>query len=67
MKPKTIYILMIICCMGLLSSAKQSGKDCDKTTCNGFTKQKCPKQAQPKTAKEADYDLPPLQLLMYGI
>jgi hypothetical protein len=66
MKPKTFYLLMIICSMSLLSSAKQSGKDCDKT-CSGFSKQKCPKQAQPKAAKEADYDLPPLQLLMYGI
>lgn len=67
MKPKTIYMLMIICSMSLLSSAKQSGKYCDKT-CTGFTKQKCTEQAKPKAAKEAaSYDLPPLQLLTYGI
>jgi hypothetical protein len=67
MKPKTIYLIMIICSMSLLSSAKKSGQDCDKKTLSGFNKQKCTKQAQPKSAREADYDLPPLQLLMYGI
>jgi hypothetical protein len=60
MKSKTIYLLMIICSMSLLSSAKNG---CDKTICNGFSKQKCPKQALQTAEKEADLSLPPLQVM----
>jgi len=61
MKPKTFYILMIVCGLSLFSSAKQSGKYCDNKTCCNYNKQKCSKQA-----KQADFELRPLQLV-FGI
>ena len=66
MKPKTFYILAIVCSLSLLSSAKQSGQYCDKKTCCGYGKPKCPKQAAPTRSAQADYNLPTLRLV-FGI
>jgi len=64
MKPKTFYILMIVCSMSLFSSAKQTGKYCDKKTCCEYNKQQSMKQG--KVAQQTDLDMPPLRL-MFGI
>jgi hypothetical protein len=58
MKQKTFYFLAIICCMSLLSSAKQSGKKCDHI-CR-FNQAKCAKQAQNAARERYSYDLSPL-------
>lgn len=56
MKQKTFYFLSIICCMSLLSSAKQTGKKCDHLCKNNAAK--CPKQVQAR--ERYGYDLSPL-------
>lgn len=65
MKPKTIYILMIICCMSLLSFAKQAHIACDKKA--GGYKAKCIPVIKASAIKEADVDLRPLRILMFDI
>jgi hypothetical protein len=67
MKQKIFYILLIICCMSLFSSAKQSGKESIRKTCCDLSKAKCTNQIRPKAAKETDFDLPPLKLLMFDL
>ena len=67
MKLKTLYILILICSMSFFSSAKQSGKNCDNRTCCNMSKPVTTKLARSKMAKEADFDLPPLQLLMFDL
>ncbi len=49
MKPKTIYILMIICSMSLFSAAKQAGSKCDKQKCCKFYQEK----SETKPARQA--------------
>jgi hypothetical protein len=58
MKQKTFYILAIVCCMSLFSSAKQIGKKCDHL-CK-YDQSKCPKQVLKETKEKAGYDLSPL-------
>ncbi len=67
MKQKIFYILILICSISFFSSAKQTGKNCDKRTCCNMSKPVTTKQDRSKMAKEADFDLPPLQLLMFDL
>jgi len=69
MKQKTIYILVIVCCLSLFSSAKQAGKkECPQKGCCQFSKQKlAEKEAQAKEKAKKSYDLSPLQLFMFSI
>jgi hypothetical protein len=64
MKKKTLYILTVICCMSLLSSAKQqSGKPCPsicKTTC-------AKKQIRPQVEEKSEYDLSHLSLFLFNL
>jgi len=67
MKPKTFYILMIICGMSLLSAAKQVGTKCDKQKCCRLNEQKAGKKLLPKGAEKASYGHSPLSLCLFGI
>jgi hypothetical protein len=67
MKQKTFYILAIICCMSLFSSAKQSGKNCDDKICCKQNKLKVAKQVQAKPAVKTGFDLSPLQVFVFGM
>jgi hypothetical protein len=65
MKQKIFYILMLICCMSLFSSAKQSGKVCTKKTIYSSGTPGITKQVEPKAENETEFDLPPLRLLKF--
>jgi hypothetical protein len=66
MKQKTIYIIVVVCCLSLFSSAKQAGtRECPKT-CQ--IKQKlAEEEARAKEEAKKSYDLSPLQLFMFSI
>jgi len=67
MKPKTFYILMIICSMSLLSAAKQGGSKCDKQKCARFYEQKAGKKLSPQGVEKAGFDHSPLSLCLFNI
>lgn len=61
MKRKFIYMLVLVCCVSFLSSAKQSGKNCSKKT--KYTKQ----QIKASEVKGTGFDLSPLHLFIFSI
>ena len=67
MKPKTFYILMIICSMSLFTAAKQVGSKCDKQKCCKLNEQKTEKKQLPKGAAKTGYDHSPLSLCLFSI
>jgi len=67
MKPKTIYILMIICAMSLIAAAKQADSKCDKQKCCKAYEQKSTQKMLPKSAEKAGYDHSPLSLCLFSI
>ncbi len=67
MKPKTFYILMIICSVSLLSSAKQTGSKCDKQKCCKLNVQNADKKLLPKGAEKTGFDHSPLSLCLFSI
>jgi hypothetical protein len=66
MKLKIFYILLIICCMSLFSSARPNDTEADRKCCCRISKTVCIKTSPLKTVK-ADVDLPPLRLLMFDL
>ena len=70
MKRKTIYALILICCLGLISSANQSNKDCDKTSfCFSDKEAGCCQKASaiPAEVKKPDAAAVPLNLLLFEL
>jgi hypothetical protein len=67
MKQKTIYIIMIVCCLSLYSSAKQAGKGECPNACKLIRQKLAEKEAQAKEEAKKSYDLSPLQLFMFSI
>jgi hypothetical protein len=67
MKPKTIYILMIICGMSLFAAAKQAGSKCDKQKSSKLSQQKACEKLVPKGADKAGYDHSPLSICLFSI
>ncbi|MEI9807061.1 MAG: hypothetical protein WDO16_03800 [Bacteroidota bacterium] len=68
MKQKTIYIILIVCCLSLFSSAKQMGKEeCVKKSCCKINELKAARERDAKKQAEKTYDLSPLQLFMFNI
>ncbi|MDP4262381.1 MAG: hypothetical protein Q8941_07600 [Bacteroidota bacterium] len=68
MKQKTFYILIIICSIGLFSSARPNGKECDREACSRYNHSSaCAKPCLSKTVKEADMELPPMRLLLFDL
>ena len=67
MKPKTIYILIIICGMSLLSAAKQTGSKCDKQKSCKVTERKAAVKLLQKGVEKAGDDHSPLSLCLFSI
>jgi hypothetical protein len=68
MKQKTIYIIVVVCCLSLFSSAKQAGKkECPQKISCKLNKQKLEEEARAKEKAKASYDLSSLQLFMFSI
>ena len=69
MKRKTIYALIVICCLGLISSANQSNKECGKTTfCLSDETSCCQKtKTLPDAGKKADAASVPLNLFLFEL
>jgi len=70
MKRKTIYALIVICFLGLISSANQSNKECGKTSiCLSEEKTSCCQKtkALPETEKKADAASVPLNLFLFEL
>jgi hypothetical protein len=65
MKRKSIYSLLLICFLGLLSSANQTNKDCQEETYCLAAKSNCPLQGQ--KAEKADANLIPLNLFLFDL
>jgi len=65
MKQKIIYMLAFICCLGLLSSAKQMDNECiKKCKADKVSKQK---PAPVKAKKLASADLRPFHFFLFNI
>ena len=67
MKPKTIYILMIICAMSLIAAAKQADSKCDKQKCCKAYEQKGAKKLAEKQADKTRSDHSPLSICLFSI
>ena len=69
MKRKTIYALILICCLGLISSANQSNKECGKTSFCYSEKEAgcCQKSTALPKAEEADAASVPLNLFLFEL
>ena len=65
MKRKLFYILIIFCCIGIFSYAKQNKMNCDKQTVCSADKQKI--ISNKRLNKDKGFDLSPLQQLVFGI
>jgi len=65
MKPKTIYILMIICSMSLFTAAKQAGSKCDKQNCCKLAEQRAARTLLQKGVEKAGSDHSPLSLCLF--
>ncbi|MBL7761908.1 MAG: hypothetical protein JNL23_00650 [Chitinophagaceae bacterium] len=64
MKPKHFYILLLICCLSILSSANQTSKDCKQAT----TKACCEETVLKESAADAgNLTLQPLNLLLFEL
>jgi len=68
MKQKTIYIILVVCCLSLFSSAKQYGKTCVKDPCCKYSKQKAAaKEAALREQAQKAYDISPLHHFLLSI
>jgi P pilus assembly chaperone PapD len=67
MKQKIFYIVVIVCCLSLFSSAKQAGKVCVKNTNCQLSKKKMENAVQDKNKGQAEFDLSPLRLFLLSI
>ena len=67
MKPKTFYILLLICSLSLFSSAKQAGSKCDKQNCCKFYEQKSGTKLSMKAPEKPSYGHSPLSLCLFSI
>ena len=70
MKRKTIYALIVICCVGLISSANQSNKECGKTSfCLSDEKSSCCQKTKtlPAAEKKTDAASVPLNLFLFEL
>ena len=65
MKRKSIYSIIVICFIGLLSSANQSNKNCKDEAYWLASKSNCPVQT-PRAGK-AEADLLPLNLFLFDL
>jgi hypothetical protein len=64
MKRKTFYIIMVICCLSLFSSAKQVCKGSDINV--SASKKEVMKQSE-KSRQLPAYDLSPIKLFLFRI
>ena len=68
MKQKTIYIILVVCCLSLFSSAKQLGKNCVKNGGCKYSKQKAAvKEATLREQAQDAYDISPLHHFLLSI
>ena len=70
MKRKTIYALILICFLGLISSANQSNKECGKTSfCLSDKETGCCLKTKtlPEAEKQADAASVPLNLFLFEL
>lgn len=70
MKRKTIYALILICCLGLISSANQSKQECGKTSfCLSEKESGCCQKAAIHSEAEAEPDAAsvPLNLFLFEL
>lgn len=66
MKPKHFYMLLLICCLGMLSSANQTSSDCKQVTV--ATKVCCKKAVSKESAEETSkLAVQPLNLLLFEL
>jgi len=66
MKPKHFYILLLICSIGMLSSANQTNGDCKQVTVT--TKVCCKKTVlKESAADDGKLTLQPLNLLLFEL
>ena len=70
MKRKTIYALILVCCLGLISSANQSNKECGKTSlCIAGKESACCQKSTSHTESAAKTDAAsvPLNLFLFEL
>lgn len=66
MKPKHFYMLLVICCLGMLSSANQTSSDCKQVSAT--TKVCCKKAVSKESADESGkLAVQPLNLLLFEL
>jgi hypothetical protein len=67
MKRKTIYSFILICCLGLLSSANQNDKNCGKPAICYSIKTTCCPAAAAEEAEQTDSPAMPLNLFLFDL
>lgn len=68
MKRKTIYALITICLLGLISSANQSNKECGKTSfCYSEKESNCCQKSTALPKAEAEAASVPLNLFLFEL
>ena len=67
MKRKTIYVLILICFAGFISSANQSNKECTKNAFCYSQKAACCPGAATNEAKQTDSPTVPLNLFLFDL
>ncbi|MEJ0106165.1 MAG: hypothetical protein WDO19_28005 [Bacteroidota bacterium] len=67
MKRKTIYLFILICCLGMLSSANQNDKNCGRTAICFSEKAKCCPGASTEKEEQTDSPAMPLNLFLFDL
>jgi hypothetical protein len=67
MKRKTIYLFILICCLGLLSSANQNDKNCGKPALCYSAKADCCPVATAEKTEQTDSPAMPLNLFLFDL
>ena len=67
MKRKTIYSFILICCLGLLSSANQNDKNCGKAAICYSTKAACCPGVSAEKTEQTDSPVLPLNLFLFDL
>ena len=67
MKRKHFYMVLLICCLGMLSSANQTSSDCKKVVYCTEMKTECCSKTMKAEAAETSKTVQPLNLLLFEL